>query len=120
MNGCSEGKLYSVEVLHDQEWKGWFVTSDADGFWNPLLVIGGKRLSVARCFQLCGDIKGLRDEHYFIIGKKLPDFVAPASGQQGLFANDSKNLNYYSNNRVYQGPDFAAINCLNDLQDLFV
>lgn len=89
------GEVYSCYADMDQVWKDSFISTNAEGFMNPLLLFSGRRLSGVRCFTLCGTIN--QDElNHFKIGSSQAGVVMPDSGKLYFFANDSSM--HYSNN----------------------
>lgn len=87
---------YSFQVGQEERWTDWFKKTDADGFWNPLLLISKPRLRGVKCFALCGTI-GQDETNHFAIGSSLRNHTISVSGQLYFFPNDS--FKHYDNNK---------------------
>jgi len=98
-----KNELYQFDVSINDKWKDWFITTNADGFNNWLLLNKCKRVPNEKCFKLCGTV-GKNEANHFAIGTNKK-WQSPRSGKLYFFANDSKKLNkngdfkYYKNNR---------------------
>lgn len=93
----NQGEIYSFSVDPNQCWKDSFICTNENGFWNPLLLFGGARVSKSNCFCICGTI-AKNEENHFVIGNKLDNYKIQKSGLLYFFANDSKKLKFYKNN----------------------
>lgn len=90
-------ELYEFSCDPVQKWKDLFISCNADGFSNWLLLDKYKRLSGEKCFKLCGTFE--RNEHdHFAIGTKRK-WKASKSGLVYFFANDHYKERCYGNNR---------------------
>lgn len=87
------GEIYEISVNANQFWCDSFVRTSPDGFFNPLLLLSGRRLKGVKC--LCGTINADENNH-FKIGSGIHLFTMPQSGKLFFFANDS--IKHYSNN----------------------
>lgn len=95
-----EGEVYSFSSLKSPKWIDWFMPSNANGFWNPILLNSKKRVKNVTCFKLCGTINQNEDGH-FMIGGNLVDHEIKKNGALYFFANDHFNLKYYKNNHGF-------------------
>ncbi len=90
-----KGEYYSFKVPEGQKWKDLWFSTDANGYFNPLLLISGRRVPGVRCFTLCGTI-GKNEDHHFKIGSLLENYQIPVNGSLCFFPNDS--IRHYDNN----------------------
>ncbi|MFY7909299.1 MAG: hypothetical protein ACOVO2_07095 [Emticicia sp.] len=89
------GEIYQIKVNKKQYWKDSFVTTNPDGFFNPLLFISGRRVKGVKCFCLCATINA-NEENHFKIGSGIHEFKIEQQGTLFFFPNDS--INHYRNN----------------------
>jgi hypothetical protein len=87
---------YEFNVPDAQDWKDWFISTDANGFskWYLEVFEKKRRYPTANWFALIGTID---KEVPFIIGKTLTSFRPKQSGELICYANDLPTM--YHNNK---------------------
>lgn len=93
----NEGEIYHFSVDKKDKWIDLWIPSTANGFRNILLSKKNKRVPDAKCFKLCGTIER-NEQGHFIIGMNK-QWTASLAGKVFFFANDSKKLRWYKNNK---------------------
>lgn len=94
------GESYSFKVPEGQQWKDWYIDSDAEGYPKKQF-FPEPRLSGVNYFCLCGLLESGSSTSLFKIGKELPAYEISAEGRLYYFANDFK-FAYWNNKGVMQ------------------
>jgi hypothetical protein len=88
-------EVYEFSCSTRDKWTDWFISSNANGFWNPLAILSGLRLRGVKCFTLCGCMDQ-NEQKLFSIGTHLRSKMSETASVS-FFANDA--FNFYDNNK---------------------
>lgn len=99
MLAVNNNEQYTFKVNSDQKWKDWYVSANADGYFNFLAALLGQRVKGAKCFCLCGAYDE-DDSTAFVIGS-FKTIVINKNGTINFFANDSRGF-YFNNSGSIQ------------------